>query len=259
MLFVTGLQWEMRGPQRGRAIGEPLSEADRGRQRVDHVVEARLVLVHQREDLGRGEPLSGRVVSHRRGELLHSGGVGRLLDDYVPQSRGSLWGSLWGSLGGSRAGGRGWCAGRAGGALVGLGVALDREAAATVSLAVQHQPRAGRITPDQPGLVEEGDAQRAARVGDGRLDQRPHAATAHGARGDLLDLDHHRGGLSDHQIGDRAGLAAVARKVLQQIPNRRQTERFRALYGLRAIELQRPPQTLGKRPADRRGKQLVGV
>ena len=113
-------------------------------------------------------------------------------------------------------------------------VRLDREGVAAPVLAVEHEPRAGLVLALQPRLVEERDLHRAGGVGHGRLDERPHSATADGARADRPDLHDHGGGLARDQRGHGARLAAVVRQVLEQVADRLQPERAQPLRrGLR--------------------------
>jgi hypothetical protein len=52
---------EVCGAERAGAIGQPLGHAQRGRQGLDHLGERPAVLAHEGEDLGRAQPLRGRV------------------------------------------------------------------------------------------------------------------------------------------------------------------------------------------------------
>ncbi len=115
---------------------------------------------------------------------------------------------------------------------------LDGEAPPAIGLSVQDQPRPGHVAIGQPRLVEEGHPQRASGIGHRGLDQRPHAAPAHGSRRDPLDLDHDRGRLALDQIGKRACLAPVARQVLEQLTDRVQPERGGSLGRLCAADPQ---------------------
>ena len=97
----------------------------------------------------------------------------------------------------------------------------DREPAARVRAAMEHEPRAGRIALHEPWLVEEGGTHRAAGVKHAGLDERAHPAPAHRPRRYPAHLHRHRGGLAGLQRRHRAGLPAVGGKVLQQVPDRR--------------------------------------
>ncbi len=138
-------------------------------------------------------------------------------------------------------------------------VGLDPEPGPRLELAMQHQPRSGRVLLHQPRLVEERRLHRAGVVGDGRLDQRPHAPPADRARGDAPDLDDHRRLLAGDQLRHRARLATVAGQMLEQIADGLQPERLRRLLGLVAVELERQlavATAAGSGPA---GPELVGV
>ena len=119
----------------------------------------------------------------------------------------------------------------AGGGLGGDRVALDAEPVASLVLAVQEQPRAGRVALGEPGLVEERGLHDAAVVGHRGLDQRTHSAPAYGARGDAPDLDDHGRRLPRDERCHRARLATVARQVLEQVADREQAEGESRLLG----------------------------
>jgi hypothetical protein len=119
---------------------------------------------------------------------------------------------------------------------------LDGEPVARLELAVHHQPRTRRVLLGQPGLIEEGRLHRAGVIGDGRLDEWAHATAPHRTRGDGAHLHDDGGGLARDQLRHRAGLAPVARQVLEQVPNRAQSECGGGLLGLGAVELQPPRQ-----------------
>ena len=94
---------------------------------------------------------------------------------------------------------------------------LHAEAVPRLVLAVEHQARARPVLALEPRLVEERRLHRTARVGDDRLDERPHPAPAHGPGGDRAHLDDDRGRLARDELRHRARLRAVARQVLEQV------------------------------------------
>jgi hypothetical protein len=125
------------------------------------------------------------------------------------------------------------------GRLVGRRVLLDAEGVARLELAVEDEPGAGGVLGLQPRLIEEHDLHHARAVGDGRLDERLHPPPPHGPRGDRAHLGHDGGDLARHERRDRAGLAAVAREVVEQVADRPEAERLGPLGRLRGRHLER--------------------
>ena len=202
--------------ERARPVRQPLGRASCRRERLRHVVQRALGALHEGQDLRRRDALRGRVMRHR--SICAVNGRGRIV-------------------------GRGRVVG-------------DAEAAPRVCLAVQQQARPGRVALDQPRLVEEGRPHRTGRVEDLGLDQRAHAAPPHRARGDRANLDRDGRLLATAQRRHRAGLAAVAGQVLEQVTDRAQAERaHRGRHALGGnVELGFEPR--GPGPAQRRTDQL---
>ena len=140
-------------------------------------------LAHEREDLGRGEAVGGRVGGHLRRLRPHG--------------------------------------------LAGLGVELHAEAVARLVLALEQQPGARPVLALEPRLVEERRLHRPRLVGHDGLDERAHAAPPDRAARDRADLDDDGRRLAGREVDQRAGAAAVARKVLEQVADREQPERAR--------------------------------
>ncbi len=138
-------------------------------------------------------------------------------------------------------------------------VALHAERVAAPVLAVQHQPRAGRVLALEPRLVEEGRLHRPGGVGHRGLHERAHPAAAHGAAADVAHLHHDGRRLSRRERGNRARLAAVVRQVLEQVADGLEPQRRRPLRGGRRHHMQRRAQPRGSRPAHRRLVQRVVV
>ncbi len=197
------------------------------RQWLDDVGEPIAKTLHEGQDLRRADALAGRIVRdgtgrHRRLSLFSRGARRIRWERELRRDR----------------------------------VMGDAEAAARVGAAVEHETRAGRIALHQPRLVEEGRAHASAAVVHDRLDERAHAATAHGARSDRAHLHSDRRLLAGAQAGDRARLAAVARKVLEQLADRAEPQRCHTVGELAGGQCQRLEQALRSRPAQRRGEQF---
>ena len=171
-LEVGGQLREVHRGERARAVWEPVADAGGGGQRLDDVAERPAAGAHERQDLGGGDALRGRIVRD-----------GIALDRVLGA----------GDSAGANAAERAGC-GTGAGCISGERVVGDAEAAARVGLAVQQQARAGRVALDQPRLVEERRAHRGAGVEHLGFDERAHSTAAHGARGDAAHL-HGYGGL----------------------------------------------------------------
>ena len=193
-----------RGPRSAAGSGSSTS-ADRGRVRPD-----------ERQDLGRGEPVGGRVV--------RDGVARRPL------------------------------------ASAGRRVALDAEAVARLELAVQDQPRPGRVLLDQPRLVEERrpSSRRCRR----RRSPRPAAASRAGGPGarrcsaPRRRPSRSRRGPARRPRAPRGGRAG---RCSSRSPTVCRPSAAAALLGLRALHGQRRVQPRRARIADRRGEQLVSA
>ncbi len=195
------------------ALGQPLVGPQPRGQWLTDMLEVAGVSADQGEDLSRGQALGGRILAR---PARRAGAPAGSADRFA-----------------------------------GLGVALHAESVAGLELPVQHQPRPGPVAPRQPRLVEEGDLHDSRPVGHRGLDQRPHAAPAHRARGDAPHLDHDRGHLPGNQLGHRARLAAVTGKVLEQLTDSAQAERLGGPGRLGSLDLEGAVQTRGPRVADR--------
>ena len=183
---VLGPAGKVHRGDRAGSVGQRLDDARSGCERLDYVPQRVAGALYEREDLGRADSLCGGVVGDR------TSGAGRFVGIA---------------------------------AVVGCGGMMrDAEAAAGVCLAVQQQACAGRVALDQPGLVEERRTHGCGRVEHDGLDQRAHAAAAHGPCGDAADLHGDGGLLARLQRGDGARLAAVAGQVLEQVADRVQAE-----------------------------------
>ena len=127
-----------------------------------------------------------------------------------------------------------------------LRVGLHPEAVPRLVLTVQDEPRPRRVALHEPRLIEERRLHRPGVVGDGRLDERPHAPPADRARGDAADLDDDGRRLPSDELGDGTGLSAVARQVLEQVADALQPERLGRVLGLRPVQRQRRASTDGR-------------
>jgi len=191
----------------GGAVGVRLARPHAARERLDDVGERVPVLAHEREDLGRGDPLRRRVLGDG---AFHGGDLARHR------------------------------------------VRAHPEPVATLVAALEHEPRPGAVLALQPGLVEERRLGHAAGVRDGGLDERLHAPPPHRPGHDRAHLDEHGRGLAGHEGGDRARLAGIAGKVLEEVADAVEPERCRRFGGAGRLDLQRLGQPRRARVANRR-------
>ena len=138
-------------------------------------------------------------------------------------------------------------------------VALHAERVAAPVLAVQDQPRPGRVLALEPRLVEEGRLHRARGVGHRGLHERAHPAPAHRAAADIAHLHHDGRRLSRRERGHRAGLATVVRQVREQVADGLEPQRRGPPRGGRGSDPQRLGQARRARPSHRRAAQRVVV
>jgi hypothetical protein len=99
-------------------------------------------------------------------------------------------------------------------------MSLHGKPVTTRVLAMKQEPGPGPIAVHEPRLVEEGRLHHAGVVSDGRFNKRSHATASDRSRGDASHLGDHRRTLSWPQLGDRPRLAAIPRKMVEQVTDR---------------------------------------